>query len=378
MPFKNTTGAFQTDLFSGSFGYQYKIDVPPGTNGLTPDLSISYNSHSAKGKAGWVGAGWEIPLSYIQRNIQYTRKTTSDDTFDLYLGGAKHDLVKTGAGIYHTKVEAYLKIEHKDDPTPPNDGGTYWVVTTKDGTEYRFGYSTVSENMVNTSDPSMTPYVWRWSLDRIKDSNGNCIYFTYVEDQGSVYLDTITYNNVGKRVIQFVRESKPDAFLIIDQGSEVYDAYRLSEIQVKVNGSLARKYKLSYALNETQNKSLLTFITQYGADGTSSLPPVKFQYTSLNNGFSEGAEWSTPGTKDIRTVDKDKNDTDGDTFDVNGDGLPDIVRFDETQAVHNNWDVWLNTGAGFSGNQLTWSVPKGWSIRNNDVSTGRRVTIPFI
>lgn len=68
-PFKNTTGAFQTDLFSGSFGYQYKIDVPPGTNGLTPDLSISYNSHSAKGKAGWVGAGWEIPLSYIQRNI---------------------------------------------------------------------------------------------------------------------------------------------------------------------------------------------------------------------------------------------------------------------------------------------------------------------
>ena len=29
-PYKNTTGAFQTDLFSGSFGYQYKIEVPPG------------------------------------------------------------------------------------------------------------------------------------------------------------------------------------------------------------------------------------------------------------------------------------------------------------------------------------------------------------
>ena len=56
-PYKNTWGAFQTDLFSGSFSYEYKIDVPPGTNGLEPDISIRYNSHSAKGKAGWVGAG---------------------------------------------------------------------------------------------------------------------------------------------------------------------------------------------------------------------------------------------------------------------------------------------------------------------------------
>ena len=59
-------GAYQTDIFSGSFTYQYKIDVPPGTNGLTPKVSVVYNSHAAKGKAGWVVAGWEIPLSYIQ------------------------------------------------------------------------------------------------------------------------------------------------------------------------------------------------------------------------------------------------------------------------------------------------------------------------
>jgi hypothetical protein len=92
-PYKNTWGAYQTDLFSGSFNYEYKIAVPPGTNGLTPKLSISYNSHAANGKAGWVGAGWEIPLSYVQRDIEYTRKDTSDDTFDLFLEGSKHDLI---------------------------------------------------------------------------------------------------------------------------------------------------------------------------------------------------------------------------------------------------------------------------------------------
>ncbi len=110
-PFKNTWGAFQTDLFSGSFSYEYKIDVPPGINGLTPKISVGYNSYSAKGKAGLVGAGWDIPLSYIQRNIQYTRKDTSDDTFELYLDGSKHDLVYVASeGRWHTKNETYLKI----------------------------------------------------------------------------------------------------------------------------------------------------------------------------------------------------------------------------------------------------------------------------
>ncbi|OGW40465.1 MAG: hypothetical protein A2Y97_04355 [Nitrospirae bacterium RBG_13_39_12] len=362
-PYKNTWGAFQTDLFSGSFSYEYKIDVPPGTNGLTPEISFRYNSHSAKGKAGWVGGGWEIPLSYIQRNIQYTRKDTSDDTFELYLDGAKHDLVYVASeNRWHTKNESYLKIEKKTGA--PNSLGEYWIVTEKDGTEYRFGYNPASENLIQTSDASFTAYVWRWSLERIHDPNDNCICFNYIEDQGSVYLDNIKYNscnNDGNRVMQFIRESKPDAYLIIDQGSEVYDTYRLSEIQIKVNGSLARKYKLAYTQNETQNKTLLTSITQYGADGVSSLPPVKFQYKAVDKGFGPETSWNTRGSKDIRKFDGPDggSDTVGDTFDVNGDGLPDMVRSNDDY-----WDVWINNGQGFPEDSVTWPIPYGWKIRD--------------
>jgi hypothetical protein len=39
-PYRNTWGAYQTDLFSGSFTYEYKVDLPPGTNGLTPQVSL--------------------------------------------------------------------------------------------------------------------------------------------------------------------------------------------------------------------------------------------------------------------------------------------------------------------------------------------------
>ena len=197
-PYKNRWGAYQTNLFSGSFGYDYKIAVPPGTNGLSPNLSISYNSHSAKGKASWVGAGWEIPLSYIQRDIEYSRKDTNDDTFDLFLEGAKHDLVYVSSeDRYHTKIESYMKVERKTGA--PNERGEYWVVTKTDGTEFRFGYNADSENMVQASDTSFAKYVWRWSLDRIMDSNGNCIYFTYMEDRGSIYLNRIEYNNEKKQ-----------------------------------------------------------------------------------------------------------------------------------------------------------------------------------
>ncbi|GFE60790.1 toxin TcdB middle/N-terminal domain-containing protein [Geobacter sp. AOG2] len=367
-PYKNTWGAFQTDLFSGSFSYNYKVEVPPGTNGLAPKISLGYNSHSAKGKASWVGAGWEIPQSYIQRNIQYTRKDTSDDTFELYLDGAKHDLVfVTGEGHYHTRVESYLKVDWHGTGAP-NDRGSYWTVTSKDGTEYRFGYNPDSENMIQATDTSFSHYVTRWSLDRVKDTNGNCIYYTYAEnptpnDRGAVYLSKIEYNNDKKRTIEFKLEDsdKPDTYLTIEQGSEIREARRLGEILVKVNGSLARRYVLGYGLNEAQNRSLLTSITQYGADGVSALPPATFSYKTLDKGFTSGVTWAAPSDKWVRKNNWDSNDIVTDTFDVNGDGLPDLVNFNDSNTT---WSVWLNTKTGFSSTETVWNVPAKWAIRH--------------
>ncbi len=364
-PYKNTWGAFQTNLFSGSFGYDYKISVPPGTNGLEPKLSITYNSHSARGKASWVGAGWDIPLSYIQRDIEYTRKDTIDDSFDLYFDGAKHDLVRVSSeDRYHTKIESYMKIEQKKTGAP-NEKGEYWVVTTTDGTEYRFGHNEDSENMLRATDTSFTQstqYVWRWSLDRIKDSNGNCIYFTYTEDQGSVYLSKIEYNNEKKRVVDFILEDKPDEYLIIDQGSEILDAFRLKEIHVSINDSLIKKYVLDYEMNETGSKSLLKSITEYGSDGITSLPPVRFEYSDPVKGFNNEMRWTTPERKPIRKIDTHANDTIGDTFDVNGDGLPDLISYNPVSL--NTWEVWLNMKDGFSSTSQQWPVPTNWAIRD--------------
>ncbi len=236
---KKAWNVYQTPLFSGSYNYSFKIDLPPGTRGVTPQLSLSYNSFLARNKAGWVGAGWEIPLNYVQTN--------TDGTFSLFLNGAKHDLVFVATdvpnGRYHTKIETYVKIEKKTGAS--NEKGEYWTVFDTNGTEYHFGSTPDSENMLNTSNPSVTPYVWRWSLDRIRDRNGNCVYFTYVEnptanDLGAVYLSKIEYNTEKKRLVEFILEDsdRPDMSLIVDQGSEVQETRRLAEIRVSVNAQL--------------------------------------------------------------------------------------------------------------------------------------------
>lgn len=43
----NQRDKFQTDLFTGAATYSYPIKVPKGTNDLTPQVSLSYNSHGS-------------------------------------------------------------------------------------------------------------------------------------------------------------------------------------------------------------------------------------------------------------------------------------------------------------------------------------------
>lgn len=270
---KKDWNAYQSPLFSGSITQGYKIDLPTGTNGQTPQLSLSYNSFFAQNNPGWIGTGWEIPLSYVQTN--------SDNSFSLFLNGAKHELVFFPAdGRYHTKIETYLKIEKKSGTS--NERDESWTVVDTDGTEYRFGANTDSENLLSTSDPEVTPHAWRWSLDRIKDANGNCIYYSYIEETGAVYLSRIEYNKDRQRAIAFELEERPDSYTTVDNGSEIFISKRLSRINVSVSGSLVKSFLMDYLpITPEAPISILSSITKYDSDGATALPPTRFVYKTV-------------------------------------------------------------------------------------------------
>jgi len=238
---------------------------------------------------------------------------------------------------WHTKIESFLRIERFSGAD--NEQREYWRVTTKDGTQYRFGYHSHSEHIVSTSDASMTRYVWRWSLDQIEDTNGNQIFFTYDESlgNGEVYLKKIEYNNDKKRKTEFVYGTRDDKYKVIEQGSEVLETKILKEIQVSLDGELVRKYVLSHTLNDAENKFLLTSIVQYGNDGSTALPPITFQSHKPPKQFNPVTAWPTPGNQWIRKNDKDSNQVVG-TFDVIGDGRPGFVKSHKDDTKH--WEVY--------------------------------------
>lgn len=195
-------GDLQVGLFQGSAVYYYDFDVPPGTNGLQPQIALSYNSHSGNQRSDFLGAGWSITNNYIQRKVNYTLTNTSDDEFKLSLNGAMYDLVYSASDEkFHTQIESFLDIVNRSGAD--NENSEYWVVRDKDGTNYRFGFNNESEMVSNQAD-----HTWRWSLDLINDTYNNSVFYNYTEsphteDVGVVYPDSIEYNNKGRELKQF-------------------------------------------------------------------------------------------------------------------------------------------------------------------------------
>ena len=210
----NSNAAYQTGLFTGSANYDYSIPVPPGTNGLTPEVKLSYNSMGASGRSTIVGLGWDLNLSYILRDVNYTPTNISDDKFKLVLNGSSHDLVyDVQSNSYKTKIDSGLMIKKLGGA--PNRYNEYWEVKSKDGITYRLGYNmnaeSKCESVTNPRAWGVRNYSKAWYLDEITDINNNKVYYTYqynidLSDIGAVYIQKIEYNNEKSRKIEFVYE----------------------------------------------------------------------------------------------------------------------------------------------------------------------------
>jgi len=317
-------GNYQTNIFPGAGTYTFPIELPKGTNDLSPKLSISYNSQRAKQRPGILGAGWELTQNYIYRHVNHSLSDDSDDYYVLVKDNTPHELVYID-NIFHTKIETHLKIQNLTGAD--NIYGTYWLITQKDGTKYRFGFNNDSELVSNMGHN----HALKWSLDKINDTHGNSITYSYLEDpnnedNGTVYLKEILYNNEESRKVVLTYESseRPDKRLVYEHGNLFYESRRLKRISTFAHDSIIRRYNIDFInLNDLTSLTAISSIILYGSDNSSLLTNTSFEYHNPKINYTYSANYYKPpyhfGQVGI-------NDMGIRFADINNDGFIDIIR----------------------------------------------------
>ena len=253
--------SFEADLYSGSARESIPIALPPGTGGLTPSLSLSYDSGFGNGP---LGIGWSLGLSSIQ--VQTEKGLPRYEGNDRFLlDGA--EIVQVGNGVYRLKNEGrYLRARRVEE---------HWEVDAPDGRKLIYGRS-ASARVESGSQ------VFRWALEEVADVFGSRIAYTYRKDLAELYLAEIAYNKrtgTAKNRVALEYEARPDVVADYRARFRVATALRLKSIGVFAQEKLVRRYRLSY--DESNGFSRLARVTQVGNDDRTALPDVTFRYTSL-------------------------------------------------------------------------------------------------
>ena len=159
----SVVSSYQVDLNSGAFTTGYPIPVPPARAGAAPAINLSYNSgivdgmHTHKNnQPGSIGIGWNLNTGAITRHLKTCVGISAapgdhcltGDNYSIVLNGVSSRLVKESGNIYRLQNDPHWQVEMltSAETEHPDAQKEYWLVTTPDGTQYRFGGEIVPES----------------------------------------------------------------------------------------------------------------------------------------------------------------------------------------------------------------------------------------
>lgn len=302
---------------------------------------------------------WRIRFSDDEGNTGAWSVATSTFVLSSSGGAAYGPLVETG------NFNQYLHMADE-----------WWKVIDKYGTVYTFGATTTARQ--HKQGQSTTTF--KWMLEEVRDLNDNYISYEYFQDNGQIYPATITYTGHGSTdgifEVAFARSYNPDVATTTDAGFPVKTYYKVSQINVTVNGDLVRSYALSYANGYKDINLLLSSVTESGRDelgATTTLPAVTFDY---NDGFdmvwTHDTAYATSSME--RFVATGQCAGDGiwkdlgmRTIDGNGDGYGDLIH---AYPSHNSGLRLNNANKGWD--TSLWGVPLNF-VTATGGDTGARI-----
>ncbi|MEK8017460.1 MAG: RHS repeat-associated core domain-containing protein [Candidatus Parabeggiatoa sp.] len=371
-PIGTIQGSFSVDS-NGAAAYLIPLTVPPGTNDVTPELTLTYNSHQ---KNGYMGMGWTLNgVSSITR-CPYTLNRDSETEFSrvgvtltyedhFCLDGINLILVEGQYGkegsVYHTEKETWTKIiAHGQCGNGPCSFEAY----NKDGAKLEFATTTDSQ-ILATGRTDGTVQVW--SLARYTDLNGNYTQVSYFDQNGEYYPVRIDYTGNDRvepklspqRSVQFEYADRDDVIVSYVAGSKAQITKRLTHLKTFVNTQLGLDYRFEYEYSGVTQLSRLTQLKQCDAKGV-CLPTTGIEWQG-----HDAPQWESPQLFETGEAVRGHFVS----IDVTGDGKAnDLVNiFESANTAHfltyiaqenGEWQAAsdFNTGTFYRGQWLTMDV----------------------
>ena len=337
-------GAFNVSS-TGAATYTIPIEVPPGANGMQPNIAITYNNQAGNGIAGFgtnisgLSAIIRVPKSIFYDNAAKGITYSDDDAF--MLDGQRLILVseETTGAVYNTESDPFTTITFKK-----TEG---FEIKTKDGIRYIYGNTTNSQQIFSDK-------INAWYLSRVVDLFGNCINYGYTMINHYIYPSTISYGTASTslNIVSFDYEYRPDVMPFKLETTNGNMGRRLSSITTKTGNDVFRKYLLNYYNKSSDHFSRLTSVTLKNGAGE-ELNPTYLNWVPLP---ACSITAKIPNNNDVNMTDSNfKKDINSITNighytysfisgDMNGDGLDDLIEIQTTKQsgdYHNAGHVYL-------------------------------------
>ena len=342
----NVSGSFDIGPI-GNATYNIPIDLPPGTAGLQPNISIVYNSFSGD---GIMGKGFSVSaLSSITRVSKtiFHDGAINDIEFnstDKYTLDGNRLMYNSLTGEYRTEINPYSKI----NIISANTSSAHFEVRTREGLILEYGNTADSRLCAQSPNNNQVSF---WMVNKVRDRVGN--YYTYDknESSGEIRLKQIDYTGSASRTpycsVKFTYTARNyDVNLNYIAGSKFKESKLLSEIGVYYGTSLFRKYNLSYNYDGNDYTYLLSKITVTGTNNE-TLKPLTFSWYK-NTDFKQTQVVYDQSTYAANYVNKSYISL----GDFNGDGRTDFIASPTPDATWTGWRLFL---ADSNGNRFTYS-----------------------